>query len=611
MRGYLLLAFLATAFLIYPFYADHAQETTITPSIDVLAVLDNSGSMEVSDPNFLAGKMILRLIDNLSPNSRVGIVVFAESPFLAMPLTPKSSLSKEVAGILDKVRHPNVNNVNNALKVIVQEGDTLWKLAERYYGDASLWRLIRDANNIPNTSARLPAGAIIRIPLKKADRVAEKSGKKELKNIPAAVERAIYELKQNGRIEAKKLIFLMTDGMVNSVSRSKETEKYRWLKEELVEESKKIEARIFGIAFTDQADYELIQTLALKTYGSYYRVFRDEDIQEVIKNINGIMLGTRPASQSETPTQTRTEEAGQARKILSLKLIPAVVIGLLIPVIPVALLMKKRRKSGAEQEVIVPESFLIDLDDNTDKKTHTINKTITRIGRLNSGNVDICINRNTVSAIHAQIIYKNRAFYIEDLASTNGTYLNDREEKITGEARLRSGDIVNFDQYKFKFVVRGQSERSQKHISPGKTHETPVNASRSKSPSTEMMEAEEKDQSIDTNMDMSETYLIDINGVTDKSRHKIDKKVIKIGRIKENDVCINKNTVSALHAQIEYKDAGFYLTDLGSTNGTYLSEGRQRITSEVRLGGDDTIYFDQYEFRLLVHRESNRTNESE
>jgi len=47
----------------------------------------------------------------------------------------------------------------------VQPGDTLWKVAERFYNDGRLWRVIYDANRdrIPSVTA-LKVGTKLRIP---------------------------------------------------------------------------------------------------------------------------------------------------------------------------------------------------------------------------------------------------------------------------------------------------------------------------------------------------------------------------------------------------------------------------------------------------------------
>lgn len=51
---------------------------------------------------------------------------------------------------------------------------------------------------------------------------------------------------------------------------------------------------------------------------------------------------------------------------------------------------------------------------------------------------DIQINDDTVSNHHARLIYKNKQWWIEDLLSTNGTFLND--ERIETPTILISGD---------------------------------------------------------------------------------------------------------------------------------------------------------------------------
>jgi Protein of unknown function (DUF3662)/FHA domain len=51
----------------------------------------------------------------------------------------------------------------------------------------------------------------------------------------------------------------------------------------------------------------------------------------------------------------------------------------------------------------------------------------------------------------------------------------------------------------------------------------------------------------------------------------LDKEVVTIGRLPENDVVVSDKGVSRRHAQIRTKDGSSTLTDLGSTNGTNLN----------------------------------------
>ena len=41
----------------------------------------------------------------------------------------------------------------------------------------------------------------------------------------------------------------------------------------------------------------------------------------------------------------------------------------------------------------------------------------------------------------------------------NGTYLNEGKERITDEVRLKNGDVITFDQHKFKFMLPGQENK--------------------------------------------------------------------------------------------------------------------------------------------------------
>lgn len=60
-----------------------------------------------------------------------------------------------------------------------------------------------------------------------------------------------------------------------------------------------------------------------------------------------------------------------------------------------------------------------------------------KIGRLQTN--DIILPDPNVSRVHAKIERRNESFFILDLDSTNGTYLN--EKRIT-EAKLKDGDII-------------------------------------------------------------------------------------------------------------------------------------------------------------------------
>ena len=64
----------------------------------------------------------------------------------------------------------------------------------------------------------------------------------------------------------------------------------------------------------------------------------------------------------------------------------------------------------------------------------------------------------------------------------------------------------------------------------------------------------------------------------------MDRPVLTIGRSEENDLCINSKYVSRQHAILERHGAEVFVTDLGSTNGTYVNS--QPIQDSVLIQRD-------------------------
>ena len=53
----------------------------------------------------------------------------------------------------------------------------------------------------------------------------------------------------------------------------------------------------------------------------------------------------------------------------------------------------------------------------------------------------VCLEDDTfTSSVHARVFSRNGDFWVEDLRSTNGTYLN--ETRLTGPARIQRGDRI-------------------------------------------------------------------------------------------------------------------------------------------------------------------------
>ena len=69
---------------------------------------------------------------------------------------------------------------------------------------------------------------------------------------------------------------------------------------------------------------------------------------------------------------------------------------------------------------------------------------------LGRGDVEIQLDDPFASARHARISREGQAVVIEDLGSTNGTYLND--EPLTGPQPLHDGDRIRIGDCEFSYL---------------------------------------------------------------------------------------------------------------------------------------------------------------
>ena len=389
--------------------------------LDIVLVLDNSGSMKKNDPQFLARDVVTNFLIELGEGVRLGMIIFDQKVELLEPLIDMTD-SEARAGFLK-----SLNRVN-------------------YTGQFS--------------------------------------------DSPAAIERAIYELKNRGRKDAHKSIVFLTDGIVDTGDKSRDHEKEKWLKQDLAQDSRKAGIRIAGIAFGSNADFSIIQALAFKTDGEYFRASNVEEIHRAVKKIYEVI--TKPPSRPATPVKAITTEvvAGPAKikpvmpisativpKVTPKKELPRVQnqglylavllagIIVLLGLIIIIMLFRGRTKPLIKDDVVavshpredssIPQALLVDVKNITSKKTLILDKRMISIGR--GSNNDVAIPQETVSGFHATIECKDDTFYLEDQRSTNMTYLNGEEMKPYSPRRLKSGDEIIFADYRFVFLIAYQT----------------------------------------------------------------------------------------------------------------------------------------------------------
>jgi pilus assembly protein CpaF len=91
------------------------------------------------------------------------------------------------------------------------------------------------------------------------------------------------------------------------------------------------------------------------------------------------------------------------------------------------------------------------------------------------------------------------------------------------------------------------------------------------------------------------TIIISEKGGAER-REPFDKNEINVGRVQGNDLMLPKGNVSKHHARLLFRDGRFIVTDLKSTNGTYVNGRKISQATIVREG--DKIYIGDFVVRL-------------
>lgn len=293
---------------------------------------------------------------------------------------------------------------------------------------------------------------------------------------PAAIERAIYELKNNGRDGAQKSIVFMTDGIVDTGKADVDLEKSKWLKEDLAADAAEEGIKVFGIAFTEAADFQLIQSIAQQTDGEYFRALQASDLQKVFTQVNDIIneppepdvtllpeiapepTPVAPAVQTpviiEVPAQADTGMSDEERLRSTIMIVAASVLFITLLAI-VYLLLRRSRQIDEKSNAVVADAFINDIHGITSASQYQLGQKPTMFGRVAGKDTDhlnyLVVPESTIGRRHALIEYKDYGFWISDQGSINGTFVNDN--LISSEVCLKHGDKVRLHKFEFEFVM--------------------------------------------------------------------------------------------------------------------------------------------------------------
>jgi hypothetical protein len=95
-------------------------------------------------------------------------------------------------------------------------------------------------------------------------------------------------------------------------------------------------------------------------------------------------------------------------------------------------------------------AWLVMIEGEREGEDFRITKNDFKIGRDPNLKCDLVLSDSTVSKEHCKIkVDENNRVYIYDLASENGTFVNDKE--VSGPVELKDNDIIKIGKTKFMF----------------------------------------------------------------------------------------------------------------------------------------------------------------
>lgn len=215
-------------------------------------------------------------------------------------------------------------------------------------------------------------------------------------------------------------------------------------------------------------------------------------------------------------------------------------------------LIIQNSKTQEEQEYTLPQDSIV-------------------FGRTNTCDIELPIK--SISRRHAEIVREESDYFLSDLKSGNGTFLNNQKIKPLEKNLLRSGDLIRIEDYEIRFLL---TEDSMDHPVEEDTDTDILEIKLIK----KMMRA----------LDTDETPSLEVlNGVAAGKKLSLpeDKQEFIIGREGVADLTIDENVISRQHVKLERKWGGIVIVDLQSKNGTFVNN--DRVEEKLLRDGDKVM----------------------
>ena len=191
---------------------------------------------------------------------------------------------------------------------------------------------------------------------------------------------------------------------------------------------------------------------------------------------------------------------------------------------------------------------------------------------------DILLDSPGVSRRHARLTQEGDGYVLEDLGSSNGTFVND--ERLAAPRRLKSGDEVKLGQSVALRFQLPQVTATMVEGVGGSPQATLMEQVVSGVAATVM-----GDDSLFALQATPPKLTVTVAGQAPRD-YPLTRPEIRIGRAEDNDIVIDSRIVSRYHARLEKSPAGYQLVVLPEASNPVLLEGRPLSAARKLQNGD-------------------------
>ncbi len=185
---------------------------------------------------------------------------------------------------------------------------------------------------------------------------------------------------------------------------------------------------------------------------------------------------------------------------------------------------------------------------------------------------DIVVPLSFISRIHAKLLVKRGKLFIEDLESSNGTFVND--EKIKSR-QLENGDEVRLDEFSFSVIGPDGINKSTPPIK--------IKSKGAKKLARPTATTNHEEASIST----QKIFLHDISVTSTGKVYEINRRKNHLSKMLGHHLSTSETSVSARHIYLSEEDVGWEVINNGAADGLLVNGKMQ--TRAVLRDGDEMI----------------------